>query len=287
MDHERYRSSPLRPQPPRRLRGADARASVTRAAERLGRTQSAVSHSCLRLRDQLGRSAATKGGRRMEPYRCRAGVHRAGAPPAAGHRKSAVAAAQVRACTLAAGLPVGGARFCARAVDRPAGRSAAEAPAFRSNRTGRGRPCCSKSRRDRSTSPSRQAGSACPRASSARTSERSSGDASPAAATRRPQMERAGLGALAACSRPGGRSAREPCQYRCRSRGLRRTIAGWVPNFSVIAPVLATSDLLATLPAPAMAGTLRPFGLGLQTRAFCHRTDPACHAVERRPRRGS
>src|SRR5260370_723797 len=41
--------------------------SVTRAAERLGRTQSAVSHSLSRLRDQLGDPLLIKGGRRMEP----------------------------------------------------------------------------------------------------------------------------------------------------------------------------------------------------------------------------
>src|SRR6195256_3957486 len=40
--------------------------SVTRAAERLGRTQSAVSHSLSRLRDQLGDPLLIKGGRRME-----------------------------------------------------------------------------------------------------------------------------------------------------------------------------------------------------------------------------
>src|SRR5437667_10994474 len=41
--------------------------SVPRAAERLGRTQSAVSHSLSRLRDQLGDPLLIKGGRRMEP----------------------------------------------------------------------------------------------------------------------------------------------------------------------------------------------------------------------------
>ena len=41
--------------------------SVTLAAERLGRTQSAVSHSLSRLRGQLGDPLLIKGGRRMEP----------------------------------------------------------------------------------------------------------------------------------------------------------------------------------------------------------------------------
>src|SRR3977135_4351388 len=44
-----------------------AELSVTRAAERLGRTQSAVSHSLARLRAQLGDPLLLKGARRMEP----------------------------------------------------------------------------------------------------------------------------------------------------------------------------------------------------------------------------
>ena len=41
--------------------------SVTRAAERLGRTQSAVSHSLSRLREQFGDPLLSKGGARMQP----------------------------------------------------------------------------------------------------------------------------------------------------------------------------------------------------------------------------
>src|SRR6185369_15371865 len=41
--------------------------SVSRAAERLGRTQSAVSHSLSRLRDQFRDPLLVKGGLRMQP----------------------------------------------------------------------------------------------------------------------------------------------------------------------------------------------------------------------------
>src|SRR5882724_11116515 len=41
--------------------------SVSRAAERLGRTQSAVSHALSRLRGQLGDPLLIKGGVRMQP----------------------------------------------------------------------------------------------------------------------------------------------------------------------------------------------------------------------------
>src|ERR1051326_9110281 len=44
-----------------------AERSVTRAAVRLGRPQSAVSHSLARLRQQLGDPLLLKGARRMEP----------------------------------------------------------------------------------------------------------------------------------------------------------------------------------------------------------------------------
>src|SRR3954454_23129373 len=44
-----------------------AERSVTRAAERLGRTQSAVSHSLSRLRGELGDPLLVKGGVRMQP----------------------------------------------------------------------------------------------------------------------------------------------------------------------------------------------------------------------------
>src|SRR2546423_8213233 len=48
--------------------------SVTRAAERLGRTQSAVSHSLSRLRGQVGRPFLVKGGVRDQPTRLALGL---------------------------------------------------------------------------------------------------------------------------------------------------------------------------------------------------------------------
>src|SRR5260221_12496973 len=46
-----------------------AERNVTRAAERLGRTQTAVSHSLSRLGSQLGDPLLIKGGGRMQPPR--------------------------------------------------------------------------------------------------------------------------------------------------------------------------------------------------------------------------
>ena len=58
-----------------------------------------------------------------------------------------------------------------------------------------------------------------------------------------------------------GDSLTSPVNLAASTAGLKRNIAGWVPHFSAIAPVLAGSDLLATLPSIAMAETLGPYRL--------------------------
>ena len=58
-----------------------------------------------------------------------------------------------------------------------------------------------------------------------------------------------------------GDSLTSPVNVAAATAGLQRTIAGWVPNFSAIAPVLAGSELLATLPAVAMTETLHAYKL--------------------------
>jgi DNA-binding transcriptional LysR family regulator len=58
-----------------------------------------------------------------------------------------------------------------------------------------------------------------------------------------------------------GDNLKSPVNAAVAAAGLERTIAGWVPNFSAVAPVLAGSDLLATLPMAAMAETLSAYRL--------------------------
>jgi DNA-binding transcriptional LysR family regulator len=65
-----------------------------------------------------------------------------------------------------------------------------------------------------------------------------------------------------------GDQLESPVSTAAAAAGLERTIAGWVPNFSVIAPVLVASDLLATLPSLTMADTVRPFGLDCRPVPF-------------------
>jgi DNA-binding transcriptional LysR family regulator len=58
-----------------------------------------------------------------------------------------------------------------------------------------------------------------------------------------------------------GDTLASPVNLAASAAGLERNIAGWVPHFSAIAPILAGSDLLATLPSIAMAETLGPYRL--------------------------
>jgi DNA-binding transcriptional LysR family regulator len=58
-----------------------------------------------------------------------------------------------------------------------------------------------------------------------------------------------------------GDKVTSPVNVAAAAAGLERTIAGWVPNFSAVAPILAGSDLLATLPTLAMAETLHAYRL--------------------------
>ena len=53
-----------------------------------------------------------------------------------------------------------------------------------------------------------------------------------------------------------GDTLASPVGAAVSAAGLSRVIAGWVPNFSAAAPILARSDLLATLPTAAMIETL-------------------------------
>ena len=191
--------------------------SVTRAAGRLGRTQSAVSHSLSRLREQLGDPLLIKGGRRMEPTAFALEFIEQVRPLLRGIERVLSPRHQFRAGKLAPRLPAGGARFCARLVHRSSGGSARrgagrlgrmDGPArddAAGNRRGTGRhrhfsrpdPPAG-GRRERGY---RRAGMALLR------QPRPSGV---------PQMGRPGVGALAAPGGPRGRSAREPGQYRRR-----------------------------------------------------------------------
>jgi DNA-binding transcriptional LysR family regulator len=56
-----------------------------------------------------------------------------------------------------------------------------------------------------------------------------------------------------------GDSLANPVNAAASAAGLSRVIAGWVPNFSAAAPILARSDLLSTVPTAAMVETLERY----------------------------
>lgn len=58
-----------------------------------------------------------------------------------------------------------------------------------------------------------------------------------------------------------GDTIASPVDVAVAAAGLKRTIAGWVPNFCAVAPVLSRSDLIATLPVLAMEKALRAYRL--------------------------
>jgi DNA-binding transcriptional LysR family regulator len=236
--------------------------SVSRAAERLGRTQSAVSHSLSRLRSQLGDPLLIKGGVRMQPTAVALdlieqtrpmlrGIQRVLSPrhvfdPANSRRVFRVAAPDFMLTVFAHLLS----------------RLRSEAPGVSAEWTAPREPTLldvAEGQIDVAIVP---------------------------AELRLPEgVDRESLGALgwrcygrkkhpafARWNRQTwtrwphlvvriGDSLTSPVNVAASAAGLDRTIAGWVPHFSAIAPVLANSDLLATLPVIAMVETMHAFDL--------------------------
>jgi DNA-binding transcriptional LysR family regulator len=58
-----------------------------------------------------------------------------------------------------------------------------------------------------------------------------------------------------------GDSLTSPVTVAAAAASLERTIAAWVPNFSAVAPILAGTDLLATLPVVAVTETRHAYKL--------------------------
>ena len=252
--------------------------SVTRAAERLGRTQSAISHSLSRLREQLGDPLLIKGGRRMQPTAFalefieharpilqsirRVLSPRHGFDPSTSRRIFRLAAPDF-AVTLFTSL---------------LGRLRDDAPGVSVEWTGLRDPMLlelAEGQIDIAIAPSQ---------------------------LRLPEsIRRQEIGALTwrcfarrghpafrkwgpkAWTRWGhvvvrvGDSLTSPVNTAAAAAGLVRTIAAWVPHFSAIAPILRDSDLLATLPAVAMLDTVHQYGL--ESRHVPFFIEPLPHAM--------
>jgi DNA-binding transcriptional LysR family regulator len=255
-----------------------AERSVTRAAERLGRTQSAVSHSLARLRTQLGDPLLIKGARQMEPTPFATAfieqaqpilrdIQRVLAPRRRFEPKGSQRIFRIAAPDFASGI-----------FTELLGRLRSEAPGMSIEWTAPRESMLLEVAEGRLDAAIAPAGLRLPTGIAAE----------PIGALRWRCFARRGHPAFA---RWGARSwmrwphlvvrvgdrLESPVNIAAARANLVRAIAGWVPNFSVIAPVLAATDLLATLPAPAMAGTLRLFGLDWRRVPFA--LEPIPHAL--------
>jgi DNA-binding transcriptional LysR family regulator len=74
-----------------------------------------------------------------------------------------------------------------------------------------------------------------------------------------------------------GDTVASPVNAAARAVGLERTIGAWVPHFSAIAPVIRDSDLIATLPSIAMLDTSKLYDL--ESRQVPFPIDPLPHAM--------
>src|SRR5262245_48463295 len=239
-----------------------AERSVTRAAERLGRTQSAVSHSLARLREQLGDPLLIKGGRLMQPTAFALefmeqarlilrSIQRVLSPRHAFDPKTSRRifrfAAPDFARTLFTDLL---ARFRTEAPGVSVDWTAARDPMLLQ---------IADSQIDIAIVPAQL-----------RLPEGVTGE--PIGALKWRCFARRGHPAFGKWGRKAwsrwphvavrvGDSLTSPINTAAAAAGLDRTIAGWVPHFSAIAPVLGNSDLLATLPSVAMLDTIEQYGL--------------------------
>jgi DNA-binding transcriptional LysR family regulator len=252
--------------------------SVTRAAERLGRTPSAVSHSLQRLRSQLGDPLLIKGGVRMQPTpfalelieQARPmlrGIQRVLSPrhvfdPASSQRVFRLAAPDFMITLF---------------IDLMA-RLRKEAPGVSVEWTAPREPTpldVAEGQIDIAIVPAEI------RLSDGATSE----------AVGALEWRCFGRQGHQAFSQWGpdtwakwphlvvrvGDNLTSPVNVAASAVGLGRTIAGWVPHFSAIAPVLARSDLIATLPAIVMEETIHPYHL--ESREVPFPIAPLPHAM--------
>ena len=252
--------------------------SVTRAAERLGRTQSAVSHSLQRLRSQLGDPLLIKGGLRMQPTpfalelieQARPmlrGIQRVLSPrhvfdPASSQRVFRLAAPDFMITLF---------------IDLMA-RLRKEAPGVSVEWTAPREPTpldVAEGQIDIAIVPA----------------EIRLPDGATSEAVGALEWRCFGRQGHQAFSQWGpdtwakwphlvvrvGDNLTSPVNVAASAAGLGRTIAGWVPHFSAIAPVLARSDLIATLPAIVMEETIHPYHL--ESREVPFPIAPLPHAM--------
>jgi DNA-binding transcriptional LysR family regulator len=236
--------------------------NVTRAAERLGRTQSAVSHSLSRLRKQLNDPLLIKAGVRMQPTTFALdlleqarpllrGMQRVLSPrqifdPASSHRVFRIAASDFMQTMFADLL----ARLRSEAPGVAVEWVAPRDPSLLDLAEGQIDITITPAQ---SRLPEGIAGEAVGTLEwrcFARKGHPAFSRWSAESWTRWPHLAVRVSDVLTS-----------PVHAAATAAGLERKIVGWVPHFSAIAPILETSDLLATLPSIARTGLGRGYDL--------------------------
>ena len=255
-----------------------AELSVTRAAERLGRTQSAVSHSLARLRTELGDPLLIKGGTRMQPTPFALELLEQARPILRSIQRALSPRQAFDPATSRRLFRFAAPDFARALFTSLLARVRSEAPGACVEWTGARDPMLleiAEGQLDVAIVP------AALRLPAGITAE-------PIGALTWGCFARRGHPAFRQWGRNAwrrwphvavrvGDSLASPVNAAAAATGIDRTIAGWVPHFSGIAPVLADSDLIATLPAVAMTDTLRPYGL--DSRPVPFPIDPLPHAM--------
>ena len=255
-----------------------AERNVTRAAAKLGRTQSAVSHSLARLRSQLDDPLLVKSGRLMEPTATALAFFEQARPILGGLRRVLAPRQRFEPATTDRIFRIAAPDFALALFTEVLASLRKEAPGVSIEWTGP-RPSMlvevAEGQLDAAIAP---AGLRRPPGLVA----------DPIGALRWSCFARRGHPAFKRWGAPSwsrwphvvvrvGDDLESPIDRAANAAGLSRSIAGWVPNFSVVAPVLAGSDLIATLPALSMANTTAPFGL--DGRAVPFAIAPIAHVL--------
>jgi DNA-binding transcriptional LysR family regulator len=252
--------------------------NVTRAAERLGRTQSAVSHSLSRLRSQLGDPLLIKAGVRMQPTAFALdlieqarpmlrGIERVLSPrqvfdPVSSRRVFRLAAPDFMLALFARLL----ARLRSDAPGVSVEWTAPREPTLLDVAEGQVDIAIVPAQLRLPEGVSSEAIGALQWRCFGRQGHPAFSEWGPRSWSQWPHL-----------AVRVGDSLTSPVNLAAAAAKLERSIAGWVPRFSAIAPVLAGSDLLATLPSIAMVETLGPYQL--ESREVPFSIAPLPHAM--------
>jgi len=255
-----------------------AERSVTRAAERLGRTQSAVSHSLSRLRVELGDPLLIKGGARMQPTAFALELMEQARPILRSIQRALSPRQAFDPATSRRLFRFAAPDFARTLFTSLLARVRTEAPGASVEWAGARDPMLleiAEGQLDLAIAPAEL-----------RLPEGVTGEMVGAltwgcfARRGHPAFRKWGQKAWSRWPHVAvrvGDSLASPVNTAAAKAGLERTIAGWVPHFSGIAPVLGDSDLIATLPSVAMTDTLRQYGL--ESRPVPFPIDPLPHAM--------